>query len=756
MKPDVTTIAAHCGDVDRATIERHLARLEPSYFERFSTEAIAAHLTHLHRLSPQNPVELIIQSRDDQRVECTVLAFDHPFEFSLITGVLSATGFRIEGGDVYTLEREQEARQRRTFGVGARTTRTLVRDPHKAAVIIDRFIGTTEQDVDTWLAGFTEAIVEVIALLESHADANAEAARQYVNRLVTRRLAKADDAQLAQLHPVSIEVEQVDHRRTRFKIVGQDTPAFLYALSTALSMHGLSIQRVRIETSEHQVFDEIDVVDQEGRPVTDPAKVERVRLSVLLTKQFTYFLGRSPDPYTALTRFERLTEDILAAPNVADWLTTLTNPRAMADLARLLGASDYLWNDFIRSQHAALLGMLRPKVGGSQLYGDAHTMPLRLEQAMENAIGLAEQQDRLNQFKDREIFRIDLEHILSDEVDFREMSRQLTALAEVMVSAAARLVYDDLVRSYGRPRLEGKSSAPATYAVFGLGKLGGIALGYASDIELLFLYAGAGRTEGAKRDPIANAEFFEQHAKETSRFIRSKRAGIFEVDLRLRPYGKDGPLAASAERFESYYKPTGPAHPFERLALVRMRWIAGDPALGFRIEQKRNNFIYDNDQWDLDALWDVWDRAHREKAQGSRLNAKYSPGALVDLEGAVQLTQVLSASHAPQLRTPRMRESMEALRRAGEITARQYADLAGAYHFLRKLINALRMLRGNAQDLFLPEAQSEEFTHLARRCRYFDTDPTTAAEQLLDDFKTCTAAVRAFMESRFKRKTPGT
>ena len=107
MKPDATIIASHCSDVDRSTIERHLARLEPSYFERFSTEAIAAHLSHLHRLSPQNPVELMIKTRDDQRVECTVLAFDHPFEFSLITGVLSATGFRIEGGDVYTLEPEQ-------------------------------------------------------------------------------------------------------------------------------------------------------------------------------------------------------------------------------------------------------------------------------------------------------------------------------------------------------------------------------------------------------------------------------------------------------------------------------------------------------------------------------------------------------------------------------------------------------------------------------------------------------------------------
>jgi len=231
--------------------------------------------------------------------------------------------------------------------------------------------------------------------------------------------------------------------------------------------------------------------------------------------------------------------------------------------------------------------------------------------------------------------------------------------------------------------------------------------------------------------------------------------GPFQVDLRLRPYGKEGPLTNSVEQFAAYYGPGGPAHAFERLALARLRWIAGDPAFGYRVERDRDAYIYEGPELDLDALWDVWRKQHEQKAQPGRLNAKYSAGALVDLETAVMLLQVKHAARAPQLRAPRISVVITSLNRAGALDAREYAELFGAYNFLRRLINALRMLRGTARDLFLPEADSDDLIHLARRMGYESRAAVAPEAQLTAEFEERTAFVRTFIRAQFGRPCPG-
>ena len=556
----------------------------------------------------------------------------------------------------------------------------------------------------------------------------------------------------------------------------------LYALTTALSLRGVSIQRLRIHSDPqtHQLTDVIDLLPGARRHLHDKQWLEHVKLSALLTKQFTYFLESSPDPYMALTRFERLTEDFLSAASAdsSAGLATLADPKTLRDLAKLLGTSQYLWEDFIRGQSTMLSEILLEHADDRRYAEPAETTPLRMEQALADAVGLSEQCDRLNRFKERELLLLDLDHLLNPAVDFRAFAERLTFLAENLIAAASRLVYDDLCRSYGPPAgvkpLPGAQTQPGQlalqsrnlpYAVFGLGKLGGCALGYASDIELLFVYADkpTAMTRGGKRKPVSLAEFFATLARETAGFIRTKRDGIFEVDLRLRPYGKEGPLASSQQQFETYYSGAGPAHPFERLALVRLRWIAGNPELGFNVEQARDKAVYEQPDKvaDLDALWDIWTRGKREKLVGpeaARPNAKYSPGALVDLEGVIQLLQVLHARRAPQLRVPRITQAIEALHRAGVLSPQQFADIRGAYGFFRVLINGLRVLRGNAKDLFLPASDSLELLHLARRTGYErDARETQAspADRLMRDFNSHTRAVRQFIEQQFQRPAPG-
>jgi glutamate-ammonia-ligase adenylyltransferase len=217
-------------------------------------------------------------------------------------------------------------------------------------------------------------------------------------------------------------------------------------------------------------------------------------------------------------------------------------------------------------------------------------------------------------------------------------------------------------------------------------------------------------------------------------------------------------LASSREQFAEYYRSGGPAHPFERLALVRLRWIAGAPKLGFTIEQLRDELLYGGGSLDLDAIWEVLHKMRVQRlgsSAGRQLNAKYSPGALSDLEGTVQLLQVTHATDAPQLRTPRLHEAIESLRRAGVLSPVEFNELMAAYQFLRRLINAQRMLRGSAQDLILPPEKSDELVHLARRMNYRPNDERgDAGSLLLSDFRRHTNAVRQFIRSRLGRDVP--
>jgi len=289
--------------------------------------------------------------------------------------------------------------------------------------------------------------------------------------------------------------------------------------------------------------------------------------------------------------------------------------------------------------------------------------------------------------------------------------------------------------------------------VLGLGKLGGGELGYASDIELMFVYSDQGLTAGGGAAPVSNAEFFEALAREASGSILAKKEGIFQIDLRLRPYGASGPAACSLESFCWYFGPQGEAHALERLALVRLRAIAGSRELGARIERIRDELLYSGRGPELAPLVEARQKQLDARTRAGELNAKASPGALRDLEWVIMLLQTRYGREHPELRTPYLREALERLPALGIVEQGEAARLTGAYEFLRRLINSLRMLRGSAADLFLPAAGSNEYVHLARRMGYSAAADLTPAQKLHLDFETCTAEVRLAVERHLGRES---
>jgi glutamate-ammonia-ligase adenylyltransferase len=617
--------------------------------------------------------------------------------------------------------------------------------------IIDTFVGSLPPEViyEVWLSEINTRMVEVFTLLESQSEQALTLAKQKVNEWVADRLSRLKLDSMSVLFPMRIDVDNREDRCTRLKVRSEDTPFFLYAFSTALSLREISIEHVKIQTSHNRIEDEFEFVDSKNGKKLDESTLDDVKLSLLLTKQFTYFLSNAPNPYNAIERFEKLIEDILDTPEQDRLVDLVSNPRIMEDLARLLGTSDYIWEDFIRLQYENLLPLLSPHLGDKSFCPAPETIDHRLNQALEKSAGYEDDRRILNEFKDNEIFLIDLDHILSPEYDFRKLSERLTILAERVVNTAFSRSFDRLARRFGRPKTV--AGFDARYALLGLGKLGGQALGYASDIEFIFVYSDNGSTdrEGRGSQSISNAEFFEYLVKEAVGMIEAKREGIFHIDLRLRPYGNDGPLACSLETFCDYYGPEGPAHSYEKLSLVRLRCFGGDANFGATLERLRDKMIYASSSIDLKALQLLRERQLAEKTQPGKLNAKFSPGALVDLEYAVQILQVLHGEDQAPLRTPSIHKALDGLVNAGVIKTQEASSLVGAYHFLRRLINGLRMLRGSAQDLFLPPQNSDEFRHLARRIGYVPSGDVAPETELHIDFETSTAAVRVFVENHF-------
>ncbi len=752
MNQTIQRIQALRPDLPPELIRDHLCRLDDRYLETFSPQGIVDHIAALQHISNHHPVEILICAAPGGLTDITVVASDYPSVFSLITGVLTANGLSIICGDVFTFKTPIQllaspAVRRRALRRRGGSEQSVKRK------IVDHFHCrlSTPLSLSEWEQRLRDNMKQVFSDLMQGADGLSRARRQ-VNEMVAGRLGSMSMDKDIFLLPLQIDIREISQTSTELRVSGQDTPAFLYTLSTALSSQHFSIESVAIRTVDHSVEDTLLIHQSIAQAANRSRIQERIRLAVLLTKQFTCFLGNAPDPFAALNRFEQLIADIVELPEKKEWVHLLSNPRLLQDLARLLGISDFLWEDFIRTQYETLLPMLEPRLTDSRLATETETLRDNMKRLRMSEKHISEKISRLNELKDREIFLIDLDHILHPQKSFRILSERLTTLAELVVGTSVSMIYDELVSRYGRPQTV--AELPADYAVFGLGKLGGAALGYASDIELLLVYSDNGTTSGPRH--ISNAEFFNRMVKQSTLAIHAKRQGIFTIDLRLRPYGKDGPLAVSMENFCRYYGPGGDAHSYERLALVRLRAIGGSDELGGRIERLRDEYVYASRLIKPREIRQLRQRQFTEKNISGLLNAKYSPGGLVDIEYAVQLMQVMHGEAHPQIRTPRISEALQELDRIGVLSSSESWYLAAAYDFFRHLINGLRMLRGSAQDLFLPKTESLEFSHLARRMGYQQTEALSPAQQLHMDFETHSAVVRRFVEHHFGRESlPG-
>jgi glutamate-ammonia-ligase adenylyltransferase len=579
--------------------------------------------------------------------------------------------------------------------------------------LLDVFEVTTTDTAEPDWAAFRD---ELVALMALQAGKHGEEALQQVIESLGDTSIGGDEQ--GALLPIRIEVDnESSPDATRLAIRSTDTPGFLFEFANALAMLDLSIERAQIRTEHGETRDTFWVTDAAGHRVEDERRLAELRVATALIKQFTHLLPRSPNPSQALRQFRALARSLIARPEWGGDLDKLRSEDVLGTLAELLGVSEFLWDDFLRMQHENLFPVVAD-VPALDVERSREEMQGALEAELVRAEDHAARVEVLHRFKDREMFRIDLRHI-TQRSDIDEFSAALTRLGEIIVEAAAGLAHEEI----------GEGGAPCPWAIMALGKFGGREMGFASDVELLFVY-----DDGSPRADNDPAAYFRTFVHRFTAIVAGRREGIFELDLRLRPYGDGGPLASSVDALRSYYSPEGDALQFERLALVKLRPVAGDTELGRAVEELRDAYVYSGEPLDLAEVRHLRDRQIEERTPPGAIHAKYGSGGAVDVEYAIQIRQIEAAStdEHPSLRVTNTLRAIEALSARGYLEPAHAKRIAEAYRFLRRLIDAMRAVRGNARDLVVPERGSAEFAYLARRLHYDSTEALTQeiAEQM--------------------------
>jgi glutamate-ammonia-ligase adenylyltransferase len=306
--------------------------------------------------------------------------------------------------------------------------------------------------------------------------------------------------------------------------------------------------------------------------------------------------------------------------------------------------------------------------------------------------GVAEAADlglRLRRFRGREMVRIAWRD-LAGLADLSETTADLSALAEACLDHALAWLYRWQSAAQGVPT--GADGRPQALVVLGLGKLGAGELNFSSDVDLIFAYPGPGETGGTDR-PVENVDFFTRLARQLIQVIGHPTADgfVFRVDLRLRPFGDNGPLVMSFDALESYYQEQG--RDWERYAWIKARAVAGDRPAGEDLLRRMQPFVYRRylDFGAFESLRTMKLMITQEVARkGLERNIKLGPGGIREVEFFGQIFQLIRGGVTPDLQERGIRKVLAVLAERGTISEDTRRELDAAYVFLRNVEHRLQ------------------------------------------------------------------
>jgi glutamate-ammonia-ligase adenylyltransferase len=360
-------------------------------------------------------------------------------------------------------------------------------------------------------------------------------------------------------------------------------------------------------------------------------------------------------------------------------------------------------------------------------------------------------------FRRQQILRVLLRDALG-MCGLSETTEELSNLADAILDVSYRRIREELIARHGVPRYvdERGESQECGMSVIALGKLGGRELNYSSDIDLMFVYAANGETDGKNR--VSNKEFYKKVANQLTELLSTYTAeGLcYRVDLRLRPDGSLGEVCISLDGAKTYYQTR--ARDWELQMLIKARIAAGNPEAGRELLRTVEPLIYST-TLDFSAVEAVSvtrerisEKLNRRRLGKSAFDVKLAPGGIRDIEFLVQCLQRLRGGQVPWVRHGGTMLALARLSDKDLLSAAEYARLVSAYRFLRNLEHRLQFAE-DRQTHTLPTAH-RDLDLLASRMPVAQLGSAPSGEKLLHELNAHLEAVQEIYERVIHSQRP--
>jgi glutamate-ammonia-ligase adenylyltransferase len=495
-------------------------------------------------------------------------------------------------------------------------------------------------------------------------------------------------------------------------------------------------------------FESLSVLRQGGTQgyLTERARRQLDRIAPLLFQEVL----QSPDPPMAMANLEKFLAACRRARGTY-YALLAENPEIIKVLVSLFATSQFLSRNFI--QHPEILDSLVSRAYASN-EKTAEELSEQLSEQLHSSTFYEDKLDALRRFRNEQFLRVALND-LHGHAPQGLTTRQLSLIADACLQQAVQIAREELLPRFGLPYCKDSNGEDheAAFAIVGMGKHGGMELNYHSDLDIIFIYEGEGKTLPAigtdpeRFKPQGNQQYFARLAQRIISVLTlmTQEGQLYEIDTRLRPSGNQGPLVTSLPAYKDYHQ--GSAAPWERQAMIKARVVVGPSELASRIEQINMQNIYERPLPEnlREEIYRLRQRMETEIARedASHLNIKTGRGGMVDVEFLVQYLQLSHGRQSPDLRCRNTLEALHALHEKNLLPNDDYDKLTNGYKFLRRLENKLRLVH----DQSINELSSE-VSYLAKLARHlgYPDQPRKPEQAFLDEYAEVTQGIRTIFD----------
>ena len=317
--------------------------------------------------------------------------------------------------------------------------------------------------------------------------------------------------------------------------------------------------------------------------------------------------------------------------------------------------------------------------------------------------------------------------------DLMSITREVSALADAC-----------LIHCFEQAR---QAHPDARMAIIGMGKLGGNELNYSSDVDVVFVHAPA--ADGGSDTARAAAQIARQVMAEMSTTTASGL--LFPVDADLRPEGPAGALSRTPEAHRNYFAKW--AHPWERQAWMKARYVVGDMEIANELLNAAREFVWqpDLDPKEIHYIRDLKTKVEESVAKSQGRDFKRGPGGIRDIEFSTQLLVLVRGRTDPLVRSPNTLLALEQLKRAGSVDPYDANHLSIAYRYLRTVEH--RMQLRDERAMYEIPADEKGRNWLARVLGHRDESGRTAVEAFDEQHDRYLSSVRGIQQKLFLRPT---